>query len=220
MKEKTLVVKGQGYVSTPPDIIILAISLESVREKYHDAMKRGSEKLELLKSAVISAGHNGKDLKTCSFNINTKYESYRDNGGHKEKFVGYVCNHSLSLQFDLNMDVLANTLGAIAKCGARPRFNIQFSVKDTNAVSVQLLESAVSNAKQKAEVLTKTSGVRLGEIKSIDYSWSDVHYYSNTNYLMDAYSVNSYTMSSKLTMDIEPEDIETRDSVTVIWSIE
>ena len=55
-------------------------------------------------------------------------------------------------------------------------------MKDKEAVDAAPLDSACANAKAKAEILTKASGVTLGELVSIDYNWGELHLYSPTHY--------------------------------------
>ena len=217
MNNKEIVVKGIGKTSASPDLIVLNLNLEVSDRDYESTMRRSSEMLDMLRAAIVSAGHDGKELKTTSFTINTKYESYRENGGHKQRFAGYACYHGLKLEFDLDMKALGATLGAIAMCEAKPNFNIRFSIKDPNAVSEQLLESAVENAKWKATVLAKSAGVKLGSLQRIDYNWSDLHLYSQTDYHLCEEMVCE--ASAPMAMDIEPEDIHVSDTATVVWAI-
>ena len=113
------------------------------------------------------------------------------------------------------MKVLSRTIYAVAKCEATPEFSIKFSVKDKNAVSDQLLINAAENARNKADILARASGVRLGELISIDYSWGELHLYSQTEYdvLYDAAPMLSESIN------IEPEDINVKDTVTFVWEI-
>jgi uncharacterized protein YggE len=116
------------------------------------------------------------------------------------------------------MKLLAATLAAIAECEAKPEFSIRFSVKDGNAISEQLLISAVENATAKARVLSKAAGVELGEIMYIDYSWGELRLFSETEVeprMMACMAADSAVGS----IDIEPEDVDVSDSVTVVWSI-
>ena len=221
MEKREIVVKGTGKVSASPDLLVIDLNHEVVEPEYDKAMLVATEHLDALRAAVVSAGHDKKSLKTTQFNVNTKYESYRDkSNNYKQKFVGYCCTHGLRLEFDLDMKRLGVTLGAIADCPARPRFSIKFSVKDPTAVSEQLLENAVENAKRKAEVLAKSAGVKLGAIKRIDYNWSEHHLYSQTDFCL-AESAADYSESPRaLAMDIEPDDIDVSDNVTVIWFME
>ena len=221
MDKGEIVVKGTGKVSASPDLLIIELSLEVVEPEYDKAMLVATEHLDALRAAVVSAGHDKGSLKTTQFNVNTKYESYRDKSqNYRQKFIGYCCTHRLRLESGLDMKRLGVTLGAIADCPARPWFSIKFSVKDPTAVSEQLLENAIGNAKRKAEVLTKSAGVKLGAIKRIDYNWSEHRLYSQTDYhVME--SAADYSESPRaLAIDIKPEDIDVSDNVTVIWSIE
>ena len=221
MDKREIVVKGIGKASASPDLLVIDLNLEVVQPEYDKAMLVATEHLDALRAAVVAAGHDRKSLKTTQFNVNTKYASYRDKSDNwKQKFIGYCCTHGLRLEFELDMKKLGVTLGAIADCPARPRFSIKFSVKDPSAVSEQLLQSAIENAKQKAEVLTIAAGVKLGAIKRIEYNWSEHHLYSQTDFcLME--SAADYSASPRASaMDIEPEDIDVSDSVTVIWIIE
>lgn len=109
-------------------------------------------------------------------------------------------------------------LGAIAVCIAEPELNVQFTVKDKEAVDAALLQSACANAKAKAEILTKASGVTLGELVSIDYNWGELHLFSQTQYDMedDCMRMGSAAPTS---IEIEPDDIDISDSVTFVWEI-
>jgi uncharacterized protein YggE len=216
---RELTVKGIGKAAAAPDLIVLTMNLEVCERDYENAMHRGTEVIDTLRAAIVSAGHDYKEFKTTSFNINTKHERYQEKEVWKQRFVGYSCTHGLKLEFDLDMRKLGATLGAIAGCDADPEFNVRFSIKDPNAVSEQLLENAVENAKWKATVLAKAAGVKLGAIQRIDYNWSDIHLYSNTNYML-CESATAYSADEAMSIDIEPEDINVSDTATVVWAIE
>ena len=216
---RAIAIKGIGRATAAPDLIVLVMNLEVLEPDYERTILRSTESIEMLRAAVVAAGHDGKDLKTTSFKINTKYESYQEHKAWKQRFMGYVCSHGLKLEFDFDMSVLGATLGKIAECDVDPDFSIKFSIKDPNAISAQLLESAIENAQAKAMILTRSAGVKLGAIQRIDYNWSELHIHSNTDInvsegilLLDAVET--------LGMEIEPEDISISDTVTVVWSIE
>jgi uncharacterized protein YggE len=219
MNNRELVVKGIGKAAVAPDLIVLTMSLEVCEFDYEQTMRRGSEMIETLRAAIVPVGHDSKELKTTSFNINTKYESYQENKAWKQRFIGYNCSHGLRLEFDLDMPMLGATLGAIANCAVNPNFNIKFSIKDPNAVSEELLASAVENAKWKAAVLAKAGGITLGLIKRIDYNWGELHLYSNTDMVMEDRAM-CCAEAAPMSIDIEPEEINVNDTVTIVWAIE
>ena len=98
-------------------------------------------------------------------------------------------------------------------------FTIRHTVKDVDAVKDALLAKAVENSKNRAEILAKAAGVQLGNIETIDYSWGEMNIYTNTvdrMVLADAV----YEGASSYNIDIDPDDIDVQDTVTIVWEIE
>lgn len=218
MNDRIITVKGIGNVTAKPDLIIITMSLENINYSYAGAMQLASGAVDAIRKALITAGYENDSLKTTDFNINTDYESYKDvNGNWKQKFNGYKCTHNLKLEFDFNMERLSETLSAISSCGAKPEFEINFSIKDKNAVSDQLLQNAVKNATDKAVVLAAAAGLSLGAVLRIDYSWGELCLYSDTKM---SEPMDCFKATPPMAMDIEPEDIKVNDTVTVVWAIE
>lgn len=75
----------------------------------------------------------------------------------------------------------------------------------------------MADSKEKAKVLAEAAGVTLGDIVTIDYSWGELEIVSRPveRCMMSAANgaVDSYAM------DIEPDDIDVTDTVTVVWEI-
>jgi hypothetical protein len=212
---RIITVKGMGNVSVKPNLIVITMDLKSHKYEYEETMELATKSVVELQKTIKSAGFEKKDLKTTKFNVSTHFESYRDkNNDYKNKFDGYICEQGLKLEFDFDTEVMSKVLTAIAKSPVNPRLNIRFSVKDKAAVSEELLISATDNAKKKAEVLAKASGVSLGNLFSIDYNWGELHLYSPTIYVMED---RLMAESSSLAPDIEPDDIDVSDTVTFVW---
>jgi uncharacterized protein YggE len=217
MNERTLTVKGIGNVKTAPDLVIILMNLTTTTPDYTKTTECAAMDIEAIRKAIVSTGHDRQALKTTDFNIKTEYESIKDAAGNwKQKFKGYSCIHHLKLEFDLDIKRLGETLTAISKSGANPEFEINFSIKDKAAVQAELLEKAVANAAEKAAILAKASRVSLGAIKHIDYSWGELRLYSNTRFA----EAGILESPAAFGMEIEPEDVDVNDSVTVIWGIE
>ena len=73
----------------------------------------------------------------------------------------------------------------------------------------------------KVSVLSKAAGVELKEIISIDYSWGEIDLVTKPVSLMMARDCNGAASKreSSVGLDIEAEDIDVTDTVTVVWSI-
>ncbi len=215
---KTITVKGIGNVSVKPDWIIVSMKLETEDKEYDKTTELAAERITLINESLAKIGFESNSVKTTDFNVRTNYESVKDkNGNYKSVFKGYVCNHRLKVEFDFDTKRLAQVLSAISECLAKPEFSISFTVKDPSTVSSELLQSAARNAKEKAEILCSASGVKLGELKSIDYSWGEINLYSDTNYEVgDCLMAKSACLSN---IDIQPDDIKTSDTATFVWEI-
>lgn len=214
---RTITVKGIGAVSVKPDLIVLRLSMETAEYEYDAAMKAAAEKIDFLNKALEAAGFEKKSAKTADFRVRADYERLNDGkGNYTSVFMGYKCRHELKIEFDFDTKRLAKALSEISKCIAKPEISIDFTVKDSSAVSGELLKAAAKNAREKAEILCAASGAKLGELLSIDYNWGELHLYSETDYDVEG---KCMTLGAADDMDIEPEEIKARDTATFAWEI-
>lgn len=216
---RTITVKGIGRVTTPPDYVIISMSLEAQEMDYEATMELAAQKIEQLNTSFEEIGFEKKSVKTTNFNVRTDYERVKDkNGNYQSVFNGYICSHRLKVEFDFDTKRLAQTLYAISRCLAQPELSIAFTVKDPSAVNSELLRSATVNAKQKAQILCEASGVKLGQLLSIDYNWGELNVISHTDYMLEERCMAMPT-SSLADIDIEPDDIDVSDTATFVWEI-
>ncbi len=214
---RTITVKGIGAVSVKPDLIVLRLSMVTAEYEYDAAMKAAAEKIDFLNKALEAAGFEKKSAKTADFRVRADYDSLNDGkGNYTSVFMGYKCRHELKIEFDFDTKRLAKALSEISKCIAKPEISIDFTVKDSSAVSGELLKAAVKNAREKAEILCAASGAKLGDLLSIDYNWGELHLYSETDYDVEG---KCLMMGAADDMDIEPEEIKARDTATFAWEI-
>lgn len=214
---RTITVKGIGAVSVKPDLIVLRLSMETAEYEYDEAMKAAAEKIDFLNKALEAAGFEKKSAKTADFRVRADYDRLNDGkGNYTSVFMGYKCRHELKIEFDFDTKRLAKALSEISKCIAKPEISIDFTVKDSSAVSGELLKAAAKNAREKAEILCAASGAKLGELLSIDYNWGELHLYSATDYDVEGKCMMPGAADD---MDIEPEEIKARDTATFAWEI-
>ena len=100
---RTITVKGTGNVSARPDYIVLSLNIEAISETYDRAMTEASERIKKLQDAAVLVGYEKSDLKTTSFNVQTRYENVKDRqGNYKREFAGYACSYHLKLAFNFD----------------------------------------------------------------------------------------------------------------------
>lgn len=214
--ERTIRVKGKGKISVKPDTIKITIKAEGLRWNYDETIEQSTQDTRILRDALKNAGLDPKNLKTTHFSIDSKYKSYHDkNNDYKEKFVGYEYEHRTYIKFENDNKILGKVLYELAHCDVKVKFEINQTVKDKEKVKNDLLDKAVEDSTTKAKVLAKASGVKLKEILNIDYSWGEIDIYSSP---MDDWMVCE--AKSSYDIDIEADDIDVQDTVTITWTIE
>lgn len=215
---RTIQVTGTGRLTLKPDMTRIMMTLTGTEKEYGDAVAKTSEQTAKLAEVFAAFGFAREDLKTTSFNIDTEYEGYDENGIWKQRFAGYRYNHSLKIEFDSDNDRLGKILYALVHCDLTPEFRIMYTVKDPEAARKELLEMAVADAKKNADILAEAAGLAVTDIQNIEYSHRDIGFVTApVNRMMLAKGVAEDAASYNI--DIEPDGIEISDSVTIIWEI-
>lgn len=216
---RTIRVTGKGQVSVKPDTIKLRITTEGTYYEYEDTIRISADQTRILRETLAGAGLDPADLKTTSFDINTAYESYRDdNDDYKRRFIGYKFSHRTYIKFENDNKILGRVLYAISKCPIDINFDIDYTVSNPEDAKNEMLKNAITDAKSKAKILAEAAEVELGQIEDISYSWSELHFTSSPidNFVMEPKMMaapNAYDI------EIEADDIDLSDTVTVVWEI-
>ena len=217
---RTIRVTGKGQIKVRPDMTQITMSLEGLYKDYNETLRLSSQDTETLKDILSGFGFERSDLKTLNFSVDTEYESYKDRDGtYKQRFSGYRYRHMLKVEFDSDNERLGKILYALANGKVRPEFRISYTVKDPEATKNTLLGKAVKDAREKASVLTEAAGIGLKDIQSIDYSWGEIDFEYRP---MDGGILAERCMAeptAAYSLDVEPDDIEVSDTVTVVWEI-
>lgn len=217
-KSRIIRVTGKGNLKVHPDMTRITVELTGVCPEYDETLKQATLYTEDLKKLLVQFGFTRSDLKTLHFSVDTETESYKENDIYKDRFIGYRFTHSLKFEFDSDNKRLGKILYALAKSPLHPEFHLSYTVKDPEAVKNKLLGKAVKDAKEKAIVLTSAAGVSLGDMLSIDYSWGEIEF-EERPLRMDEDRMMCEAPMASYDLDIEPDDIQASDTVTIVWAI-
>ena len=220
--ERTIRITGKGKLAVRPDTVRIRLCMEAMRTEYQEALQTSSEMTEALKRLIGQQGFCRENLKTTDFEIDTEYESYQEkkDKSWKRRFLGYKFEHRMKLEFPSDNERLGRLLYALAHSDVRPEISVEYTVADPEAAKGELLKKAVQDSKAKADVLTSAAGVQLGCIRSIDYSWGQIEMVTRP---LDRAMLMAPTCDSECNsyqMDIDPDDIDIEDTVTVVWDIQ
>ena len=143
--ERTIKVTGKGKLSVKPDTTRLLLTVEGTEPEYEQALERSAKQTKSIRSGLAGLGFAEDDLKTVSFQVDTKYEGYQDETGKwKQQFLGYQFSHSMKLEFPMDNERLGSILAMLVQSQAAPEFHIQYTIKEAEEVKREVLNNGRS----------------------------------------------------------------------------
>ena len=217
--ERLMKVTGEGKIRVRPDQVEIGMIASGRDSDYLKAMAALANTRYPIYEALHGCGFDTSDLKTIKYHIGEHLEySYDSAGVRRSRIDGYEYRHEMKVVFDIDKERLTTVLAALRNSNINPEINIVYSIKDKAKAKEQLLEMTVKDSMKKAKVLANATGVQLGNIVSVDYSWGEVK--AKVSYMGTNYAKNVIVDDTGYVIALEPEDIELRETVTVDWEIQ
>lgn len=218
MDEKLITVTGRGGIHVEPDVTRVELTLESLHDTYDEAYAQGKDNTSRLADIMNEVGLDKSLPKTTHFDIDKKtqneYDKYKNYVG--EKFIGFALDHRVKIDLGMDKTLLGKIVKLIGQHLKQAEINIGYTVKDARPAQLKMLERAVKDAKEKAEVMAKAVGCTLGLVKDINYSVQELHIYSQARQIHGA---DEACCCEPESLDITPDDLAAQDNVTVVWYI-
>lgn len=214
LSQETSVIKvhGTSSIAVAPTQIVINMNLESIKDSYSEAIQDLITRVNSLTEKLDEIQIKKNERFTSLFNIRdyTIYDSYT----RRDTIAGYRAFQSLIITIDLDMKRLINILNEVTKDISTPNISIRFSIKskDKKKYIDNLIESAVKDAKKKAEIIAKTSGYKIIGIKEVNYG------FNKTDKLFMNDVVGSFSDIRENSMSA-PQDIIISDEVNIIYLI-
>ena len=218
---RTIKVTGKSNVKASPDYTRISLTLSDTLKEYDACLAKSVEDMNIIVECIKGFGFARNELKTSSFEIDRKMQSYRDKHDNwKKRFIGYEYTENVNFTFKNDNARLGKILYALAHLSIIPEICFSYFCSDVETIKDQLLELAIKDAKKKAELLTSASGVKLCEILDIDYSWINVTLESDNMKFCEPMALEECSKKGAYDVDFEPDDISTGDSVRITFRIE
>lgn len=213
--QKTIRVMGIGNVKVAPDTTKLSFSVDSLHKDYETAYAEAAVGNKELRKALEKLQLPKDSLKTSNFSITKETEWKRKE--EKWVLVGFKLRQTLAIELPLDSVITSKVMSALGAAWPELEVKISFVKKDSHEVKLQILESAVRDAREKAEVIACTLGHKLGGIVSVDYSKCrlDIHVREEE---YDCCEIADAGVPESI--DYTPEDIDAGDTVETVWFLE
>ena len=168
---------------------------------------------------ILEYNHLNKKLaKTTRFDIS---DHLVDNYDEDDHYIGQIKDgFELHQRFkiDLGMDnVLVNKIvRGVGKFIKGAQINIGYTIQDPRPHQLKMIERAVRDAREKADIMAKAANCKLGAVKDISYGQQNVTIYSQARNIHSNKEAMACDVNS---LDITPDDLVLSDNVDVSWHL-
>ncbi len=181
----TITLSGHGEVQAAPDIASVYFTLRKELKTAKEAQDAVAEKeksaLDFLKSKNVA----DKDIKTVNASVYPKYDYVRascpqigangvsgvnyDCDNRKQVLTGYEASESIAVKIR-NIDDTGAIMQGLGDIGVSDLTGPNFAIDNEDGLKAEARKKAIDDAREKAKVLAKDLGVRLGRISNFNES--------------------------------------------------
>lgn len=166
---RTISITGVGEVSAVPDVSTINFTIRSSNDS-NDTQALQDEvakKADAVFAKLKELGIEEKDIKTTNYSVNPRY-------GYQECLssirpcdtsvvIGYEANESVDVKVR-NTENVSKVLNVLALEQVTEVYGPNFDVDDIQKVKDEARDLAIKDAKEKADVLSKSLGVKIKRI--------------------------------------------------------
>jgi uncharacterized protein len=166
-KSNLFSVSGTGKATGIPDIALLSIGVTKTALTVADAQNQTNAAANKIIEDLKKLGIKEKDIKTTDYSVNPKYDYARGD----QNITGYIVTQTLEVNI-APIDIANKAIDTATLNGANLVGGITFTFNDKTKKDLEnkARSEAVKIAKEKAESLSKATGIRLGKIVDVQES--------------------------------------------------
>lgn len=169
----TITVNGEGRAAAVPDIARITYAVTETAAAVADAQNKATERSDAALAALKELGIENDDVRTVSYNVSPQY----DYSGGRSCGYGMPCppsnpvitGYQVSQMVEVKVRETGKASEVLAKLGGLGVQNIngpEFALDDPTMVRSEARAEAIEKAREEAERLAKSLGVRLGKVVS------------------------------------------------------
>lgn len=214
----TIKVLGQGKVQFTPDKTRVTVDVSAHNGTYQEAFDTGVRNTNCIKSILAECGLDRELAKISRFDV-SKHRVHKRVTVKEWDWVveGFNLRQTFIIELEMGCPQLTSLLDHIGKEVDGVEIEFGFAVSDVESAKLKVIESAVIDAKRKAEVMVAALGKRLGEVVSIHYGNLEEHYFVGREY--DRCLAATGNVCGEPSIDLTPADLNGNADVEVVWDL-
>ncbi len=154
-----IVVVGEGSVTVAPDYARIRSGVSTSAKTVKEASGTNSKLMAGILAALADAGIAKKDIQTSEFSIEPVYASPISSGA--PKLSGFRVTNEVNVTIR-QISQVGEVLDRLVSAGATDAGNVAFLVSERDKALDQARDAALANARHKAELYARASGLNLG----------------------------------------------------------
>jgi uncharacterized protein YggE len=202
--ENTITVTGIGTASGEPDVAYIELGVEMANADLGAAYTEAADTMQQVIAALVDMGIDRADIRTSSVNVYPQ-DNYNPETGQPTDRTYRVSNTiRITVRSVADVEPVINTA---VNAGANSIYNFNFGILDSEALEQAARESAVENARARAEQLAAALGVSVGRPVVISESYGQstppIPYYGRGGAGYDMASSNLPVESGQLDVTVQ-----------------
>ena len=162
----TINVTGRGKVAYQPDTATVTVGVQIDKAfRAETALKELTSKINAILSALEKLKIAPKNIQTKNYTILPQYETI----GYTTNITGYSANQQISIKVieinsEANKKLISQIIENSTKAGANQILGVNFEMSNIEDVKQEARLKAITDARSKADVLTRTADVKIKKI--------------------------------------------------------
>ena|SRR3989344_7432533 len=169
---KTIQMSGEGKVTARPDTANLSFAVVT---QGADSAKVQADNDTKMKKVIEYLKQNGvkeEDIKTSGYNLYPQYD-YKPDGS--SSITGYNLNQNVDAKLR-DLGKVPSIMGGLTGQGVNQINGVNYFIDDPDALRTQARDEAIAKAKEKAQNLASTLGIKLGKVINFSEGESYIPY--------------------------------------------
>jgi len=159
-RQTEIIVTGEGRISAAPDYAEITAGVTTRAKTAKEATDGNARLMAAVIAALRDGGVAQKDIATTQFSVQPVYTTQSNT---EPKLTGFSASNQVAVTIR-QMDKVGDITDRMVAAGATNIGNLVFLHSDASKLLDQAREAAVADARRKAELYARASGVGLGKV--------------------------------------------------------
>ncbi len=210
---RTINVSGTVTKNVSPDKAEIVLSAQTIDVSAQDSQSQNAVISEQIRNALKNIGLSDKSIQTVNYYVGEERQWNSKNG--KYDIIGFRTTNTIKITLT-DLSITGKVVDAAVSAGANDVSSIAFTLSDEKQLQMknEALREASQAAKQKAQSITSSINVVLGQVKTINEN----AYYYTPNYV--TYSAMEDSSMKSAETPINPSDVSVTATVNIEFELQ